>query len=108
MTEFQYLHKNEIYPLPLKNGYLVYAPLSSMVMSLSADEVSRLENYLSGTVDDSEAAELLAYIVNERSNHRTIISKHSPGEIHKLTILPTHQCNFNCCYCYFSHSYVTG
>lgn len=100
MTEFQYLHKNEIYPLPLKNGYLVYAPLSSMVMSLSADEVSRLENYLSGTVDDSEAAELLAYIVNERSNHRTIISKHSPGEIHKLTILPTHQCNFNCCYCY--------
>lgn len=47
MAEFQYLHESEIYPLPIKDGYLVYAPLSSVVMSLSADEVSRLENYLS-------------------------------------------------------------
>ena len=100
MAEFQYLHESEIYPLPIKNGYLVYAPLSSVVMSLSADEVSRLENYLSGSIDDSEAAELLAYIANERSSHRTILSKHSPEKIHKLSILPTHQCNFNCGYCY--------
>ena len=100
MIYFQHLYDNEIYPLPVGDGYMVYAPLSFVLIPLSADEVNRLEDYLSFSTNDSESAELLAYIASERKDHRTIPQKQYPEEIHKLSILPTYQCNFNCSYCY--------
>lgn len=102
MTEFHYLYEQEIYPLPLGDGFLVYAPLSELMMPMTFDEVKRLENHLAASSKDSEAEQLLAYIFGERKERRTIPVKHSTNEIHKLSILPTYQCNFKCSYCYSS------
>lgn len=102
MVQFHHLYEQEIYPLPLEDGFLVYAPLSGLMMPMASDEVKRLENHLATSSEDREAEELIAYINHERKGRRTIPAKHSPSEIHKLTILPTHRCNFRCSYCYSS------
>lgn len=102
MTTFHCLQELEIYPLPMKDGFLVYAPLAELMIPLKTDEVIRLEKKLETAAKDDEAEELLAYIRSERKERRTIPTKHFLGEIHKLTILPTYQCNFKCSYCYSS------
>lgn len=99
--DFKYLHENEIYPLPSGNGFLVYAPLSGSMFNLNLEEVERLEKWLSGeNDDDDEAALLIKGIQNDRSDKRTIPMKKNISQLHKLTILPTYQCNFKCSYCY--------
>lgn len=102
MMTFRRLHEQEIYPLSMEDGFLVYAPLSEVMIPLRADEVMRLEKFLETAVKDGEAEELIAYIQSERKERRTIPMKRFPDEIHKLTILPTYQCNFKCSYCYSS------
>lgn len=100
MNQFEHLQNKEIYPLPMDDGFLVYAPLSEMMIPLSIDEVMRLEKYLTCPTDDRESAELIDYIHQEQNNRRTIPAKQCIREIHKLSILPTYQCNFKCSYCY--------
>lgn len=43
MTTFHCLQEQEIYPLPMKDGFLVYAPLAELMIPLKTDEVIRLE-----------------------------------------------------------------
>ena len=100
MAKFHNLNKQEIYPLSLNEDYLVYAPLSELMIPMTFNEVKRLEDYLATSTEDGEAEELLAYIGRERKEQRTIPLKHAANEIHKLSILPTYQCNFKCSYCY--------
>lgn len=97
---FSVLNKYEIYPIAVDDGYLVYAPLSEVIMRLSPDELKRIENFLNGDASDSEAAKLMKYLDSERKSRRTIPLKNAIGQIHKLTILPTYKCNFKCSYCY--------
>jgi radical SAM protein with 4Fe4S-binding SPASM domain len=99
--DFRYLHDNEIYPLASDTRFLVYAPLAGSMFYLSQDEVERLEKWLAGeNKDDAEAALLIESIRKESSDKRTIPMKREVSELHKLTILPTYQCNFKCSYCY--------
>lgn len=92
---FNKLYSKEIYPLPLNDGYLVYAPLSGLMVAMSEEQVQRLEN-----ADGEAYTRLLAQIEDKRRSHRTIPCKTSVSELHKLTILPTFRCNFKCTYCY--------
>ena len=99
---FEELNKHDIYPIAVDEGYMVYAPLSEVVMRLSADDLQRIEDYLRGNNSDSEAIELIDYLNSERKSQRTIPRKENINQIHKLTILPTYRCNFKCSYCYSS------
>lgn len=99
---FAELNKREIYPIAVDDGYMVYAPLSEIVMRMTPDDLQRVEHYLRGNDYDSEAAELIDYLESERKSRRTIPRKETLGHIHKLTILPTYKCNFKCSYCYSS------
>lgn len=99
---FDHLNKFEIYPIAISDGYMLYAPLSEIIMHMSGEELLRVENFLKGIKFDSEAEELINYLNSERKVRRTIPLKKSIGQIHKLTILPTYKCNFKCSYCYSS------
>lgn len=98
---FDNLHRNEIYPLPIEGGYLVYAPLSGMFFRLNQEETDRVEAYLAGSnPDDNEAATLMLALRSEQKSSRTICRKNDVSQLHKLSILPTYRCNFKCSYCY--------
>lgn len=100
MFPFASLHKHEIYPLPINEGYLVYAPLSELLFPMTEEEVVRAENYLASDTEDSEVKELMDYLSSEQKEGRTISRKQHISQLHKLTILPTYKCNFKCSYCY--------
>lgn len=101
---FQNLHRNEIYPLPIDGGYLVYAPLSGLFFRLQKAEVDRMEAFLGGSnSDDREVASLMDTLRSESKSSRTIPRKNDIGQLHKLTILPTYRCNFKCSYCYSAY-----
>lgn len=100
MVKFANLNAKEIYPLPIDDGYLVYAPLSECMFVISEEDVERMERRLSTGIPDKDVDELLNYIRTNAKSHRTIPAKTNISQIHKLTILPTYNCNFNCSYCY--------
>ena len=99
--QFDNLYSNEIYPIAVDDGYLVYAPLSNLFMHMKTGDVERLERFLSGVETvDAECEELLATIRSQRTVHRDTRRIDSISQIHKLSILPTLRCNFSCTYCY--------
>lgn len=98
---YSHLHKNEIYPLPVENGCLIYAPLKRMTLLVGDNMALRMEKSLAGiNPDDEEAAKMLDTILKTSDDSHIAHKKRNVSELHKLTILPTHLCNFRCTYCY--------
>ncbi len=98
--DFKTLNDKEIYPLQTDDGYLLYAPLSALMVPMSAVQAQKLEDVACGIVHDDTYSALLDKLEEHRRVARTIPMKTSVSEIHKLTILPTFRCNFKCSYCY--------
>lgn len=100
MTEYPSLKLNELYPIPVKNGYLVYSPLSEHFFMLDKNGVEQMEEYVKTGIAHNDVRELVDTLLAEQSTKRVIPQKTNISQIHKLTILPNYTCNFKCSYCY--------
>ena len=100
MSDYPSLHSNEIYPIPLEKGFLVYSPLSEHFFLSDENDVAKMEEYAKNGVGTADVKELLDTLLAEQTEKRTIARKNDISQLHKLTILPNYTCNFNCSYCY--------
>lgn len=100
MVDYPSLKSNEIYPLPVGNDYLVYAPLSGHFFMLDQNGVDQLAEYIQTGKGHDEVRELVDTLLAGQSTQRVITRKDDISQIHKLTILPNYTCNFSCSYCY--------
>lgn len=105
MTEdLKILHKNHIYPIPLRDylpyesdKYAIYSPLSHGLAVVGTDEAaSFIQDFLkTGKVSD---AELDSLITDRRLPVANYVE--NPEDVYAMTILPNNICNFSCSYCY--------
>lgn len=100
MVDYPHLTQNEIYPILIENGFLVYSPLSEHFFLLEEGDVLRMEQYTDTGMGDDDVKELVDMLLAEQTSKRVIVQKNDISQIHKLTVLPNYTCNFRCSYCY--------
>lgn len=100
MENYPHLNANEIYPILIEDGFLVYSPLSEHFFLLKEIDVMRMEQYVEIGMADNDVKELVDLLLAEQTTKRIIAQKNDISQIHKLTILPNYTCNFKCSYCY--------
>jgi wyosine [tRNA(Phe)-imidazoG37] synthetase (radical SAM superfamily) len=100
MTNYPHLTLNEIYPILIEDGFLVYSPLSEHFFLLEESDVLRMEQYIETGMSNDDVKDLVDTLLAEQTSNRVIARKNDISQIHKLTILPNYTCNFKCSYCY--------
>lgn len=111
--EFEFLNKAQIFPIPAgdffnrqeDHYYLIYAPLANAMMMASKENVIRLNEKIQNPErlkEEDDLKEHLLELTDAVAPEQRIQKINSPGDLQKLSILPTHKCNFNCSYCYAS------
>ena len=101
--------ENEIYTfsihefLPVEKDlfFLLYAPLSTISMIASSEDISKICNFLSQHSEDESFAEIVSALL-DRTPSKEALSKRIFGTdgFVNMSLLLNNKCNFNCAYCY--------
>ena len=103
------LLKNEIYtcslheflPVEKDRYFLLYAPLSTLSMIVSFEDMVRIRDFLTNPSQDASLDEIVSALL-DRSPSEEALSKRITGTsgFENMTLLLNNKCNFNCSYCY--------
>lgn len=105
------LAKSNIFPVAvgdrfsLATGdlYLVYSPLAEAMLMATPDSLQSLENAMNArTGIEAEVQAALDELLEQEPAMRRLGRVKSPGDLQKMSVLPTHRCNLSCSYCYSS------
>lgn len=107
------LNEESIYAIPCGDHFgrregeicLLYSPLAGAVSLVREDVVMNLERSMhKGALqtDDANIRELYSALADHEPPEKLLHTVASPSDYTRLSVLPTHRCNFSCSYCYSS------
>ena len=105
---------NELFVIPNKENYILYAPLKSAVLEVNASTIPLLQSIKKGDYsggNEETIAKLRAKgIIGEENESLTKCAEEADFKPNSVTLFPTSNCNLNCSYCYASagetHDYM--
>jgi len=96
--QYPNLLNKSIFPIPVGDRYLVYAPLTDHVDFADSDRLHELES-AAGQKNDGHGV-LLDRMQNTALFGKKMYSINKPDDYLLLYILPNYKCNFSCAYCF--------
>lgn len=91
---------DNIYAIKEKNSWIIYAPLSSSVLSCDTHDLVLLKQALAGQITNTDADTIAIELKNNEIQPQKSIF--APSQFTKLSILSNYKCNLACSYCYSS------
>ena len=107
--DFESLLRKNIFPIPVgerwgystDNLYLLYSPFTRQTTLVDKGMAHRLECVASGhTIPDDEATSVFNTLYADAASQLSKSRIRHPDDYVRMSIIPTHSCNFTCSYCY--------
>jgi len=111
------LLKNELYtcslheflPVEKDRYFLLYAPLSTLSMIVTQDDLARIRDFLTQPTQDESLNEIVSALLDRTPSEEAFAKRISGmGGFENMTLLLNNICNFNCSYCYSAQGRSTA
>lgn len=95
---FEYLNSRNIFPVDIseyqKDVFLLYSPLKKQCLFADKETVRKMEN------QDCHYSEIIKRLTGHSNEIFSSFCNQTPDAVVRMSIIPTHRCNFKCSYCY--------